>query len=65
MTEPMVAKLEAEVAELRELVNKQAALLAGGVRTPNTDMIMGAALSGGDALKLAALLAGRVATCPE
>lgn len=59
MSKDRVAELEAEVAELRELVCKQGELLAAGVRTPNTDMIMGAVLSGGDVLKLAELLRHR------
>lgn len=57
-----VQELESENAALREQCGKMAALLAsGGVRTPNTDMILGAVLSGGDVMALAKQLAEKVA----
>lgn len=58
----MLAKikhLEQENKELRELVASMSSALADGPRTPNTDMIMGAMLSGGDVMKLAKELAHR------
>lgn len=52
-----VEALEAENADLRKRCGEMASLLAGGVRTANTDMIMGAVLSGGDVMALAKRLA--------
>lgn len=52
-----IGDLEAENAELRKQCGEMASLLAGGVRTRNTDMVMGAVLSGGDVMVLAKKLA--------
>lgn len=60
MNGPLLDKIEAleeENAALRKQCGEMASLLAGGVRTPNTDMIMGAMLSGGDVMGLAKKLA--------
>jgi hypothetical protein len=50
-------KLKDENAELRKLNADMASVLAHGVRTRNTDMVMGAVLSGGDVMALAKRLA--------
>lgn len=52
-----ILALEAENAELRKRCAELASLITGDVRTPNTDMIMGAVLSGGDVMALAKKLA--------
>ena len=52
-----IEQLEHENGELRRLNATMAGALANGPRTPNTDMIMGAMLSGGDVMKLAKELA--------
>jgi len=48
-----IESLEEENAELRKRCGEMASLLAIGIRTPNTDMMMGAVLSGGDVMGLA------------
>lgn len=55
---PNCVELEKKIAELKSENAKMSNALAGHVsRRSNTDMIMGAALSGGDALALAKTLA--------
>jgi len=54
-----IKQLEQENKELRQQNASLAAVLADGPRTPNTDMVMGAMLSGGDVMKLAKDLAHR------
>ena len=54
-----IERLEQENKELRAQLASMCSVISGGPRTPNTDMIMGAALSGGDVMKLAKELAHR------
>lgn len=52
--------LHTELMDLRELVKRYSNILAnGGPRTQNTDMIMGAMLSGGNVMELAKTLANK------
>lgn len=55
----LLEQLRRENARLRELNARLGSAYAGGPRTPNTDMIMGALASGGDVLGLAEGLAER------
>ena len=49
--------LEEDNAALRKQCSEMCDLLRVGIRTPNTDMIIGAVLSGGDVMGLAKKLA--------
>lgn len=52
-----IKRLEQEIADLKKQNAAVFAVLGNGPRTPNTDMLVGAAISGGDVLALARKLA--------
>jgi len=54
---PRCAELHEEIEKLKEQNSKLSDALVGTLRRSNTDLILGAALSGGDALELAKRLA--------